>query len=113
MGYLWPPLKKKIEKRRRTVSCYIMLKRIKLCYTRRHNQETLQIPFGKCTDIQAKLEEGFLLNEVVAAMRAEILLLVMYLWDSLRYQVCFPKQLFLVNLLVGESANIHVQYCTE
>ena len=41
----------------------------------------------KCTDIQAKLEEGFLLNEVVAAMRGEILLLVMYLWDSLRYQV--------------------------
>lgn len=53
----------------------------------RNNSETLQIPYGKTTGIQSKLEEGFLLNEVVAAMRADMLLLVMYLWDSLRYEV--------------------------
>ncbi len=59
-----------------------------LC-TSRYKQSAKQIHYGCHNDLKAKVSQGYQLSEIVAAMKDDLVLLILYHWEKLQYQATF------------------------
>ncbi len=57
--------------------------------TCRYKQPPKLINYGCYSDIKTKINNGFQLSEIVAAMTDDLILLIIYHWERLQYQATF------------------------
>lgn len=71
-------------------------------YFCRYRDSSRSVSYGSNNvSLKQKIAQGFLLNEVVAAIKGDLILLLFYRWESLQYEACFV----LVNLQTSKIQN--------